>query len=123
MKKRAVRVFKGYAHHAGVYNQPVFFLSHDGYKISLAICSICSALFVIDWENPATEGLSIKDLSKHQSCPQCSAPLEQTIMGYPESFVAENGEIGSFIPPTTTPVESEGEVVHLWELTPALPRK
>jgi len=96
----------------------VYYLTQEGWKKSLCICTNCAELFCINWENPKTLGLSINQIANNQTCPKCGLSLESTLKDYPETFITRNGEIGHFSPSNEIPPDSESIVVNLWEIQP-----
>jgi hypothetical protein len=73
MKKKKIRCYKVHANvRQGAFNYPVYNVVKDGWSnFSLATCTNCGELFVIDWENPATKGLNIVDMAATHLCPTC----------------------------------------------------
>jgi hypothetical protein len=118
MNKRKVRVYVAFADAGGIYNNEVLFTSADGYRSQLAICIGCGDLFAMDLENPATSGLTLEQIAGAKTCPDCGAALSVTLRSYPETFVGEKGFLGSYIPATYIPPDSESKVVEIWEMIP-----
>jgi hypothetical protein len=64
MKKKKIRCYKTLAHVAPNIYYPVYFLSYEGWSnFTLETCINCGELFVIDWENPKTKELNIKEIA------------------------------------------------------------
>jgi hypothetical protein len=120
MTKKKVRCFKTFANvYPTVFNYPVYYLTYDGFSnFSLATCTNCSELFVIDRENPETEGRSLVQIVGKQICPKCGLPLMKTIKKYPETIRLSNGKIGSFNPGNYIPPDHESLVLNIWEIIP-----
>ena len=118
ISKKKIRCYKAFAHVApNIYNYPVYFLSYEGWSnFSLATCINCGELFVIDWENPATKGLSIKEVASSSTCPICNSSLRDTIRDYPKTIRLSNGQMGSYIPETHIPPDNESLVMEFFEI-------
>jgi len=102
-----------------IYNYPVYALFHEGWSnFSLVTCSSCGELFVIDWENPKTKGLTIRAIAASNNCPSCNSPLRDTLQDYPQTIKLPNGQSGSFTPDKSIPPNSEILVVEFFELAP-----
>jgi hypothetical protein len=123
MTKRKVRCYKAFAHVAPkIYNYPVYYLTYGGWSNrSLSTCINCGELFVIDWENPETSGLNIKQIAASNKCPTCGLPLENTIQDYPKTIKLSNGQLGSFSSKNFIPSNDESLVRDFFELVPKKP--
>lgn len=119
ISKKKIRCFKTFAHVApNIYNYPVYFLSHEGWSnLSLATCINCGEIFVIDWENPATKGLSLKEIASSNRCPTCNFFLKDTIQDYPKTIRLPNGMIGSYVPETQIPPDNESLIIDFFEIS------
>lgn len=120
MKKVSVRCNKEYVNvFSGVYNHPVFFPLRGGWSsFSIVTCINCSELFVIDWENPATEGLTTADIAGNKNCPTCEASLKLTLRKYPEFILLPQGKVGSFNPKDFISSNDESQFCDFFELLP-----
>src|SRR6185369_11776563 len=118
--KKKIRCYKTFARVApNVYNHLVYFLPYEGWSnFSLTTCINCGELFVIDWENPATQGLSIKQIASSNICPTCGCILSNTIQEYPKTIKLSNGQLGSFIPETHMPPDNESLINEFFEIIP-----
>jgi len=118
--KRKIRCYITLASVApNIYNYPVYSLFHEGWSnFSLVTCSNCGELFVIDWENPKTKGLTIRDIAASNNCPSCNSPLRDTLQDYPQTIKLPNGQFGSFTPDKSVPPNNEILVVEFFELAP-----
>lgn len=118
--KKKIRCYKTFAHVApNVYNYPVYFLIYEGWSnFSLATCTICGELFVIDWENPSTKGLTTKDVASSSNCPTCKSQLKDTIQDYPKTIRLSSGKIGSYTPETFILPNTESLVKEFFEIVP-----
>lgn len=102
-----------------IYNYPVYFIGYEGWSnFSLATCTNCGELFVIDWENPATKGLTITDIVSIKKCPTCNFLLKDTIQDYPRVIRLSNGLIGSYIPDNYIPPDEESIIREFFEIIP-----
>ena len=120
MNKKKIRCYEVYVQVANnIYNYPVYLVVYEGWShFSLATCNNCGELFVIDWENPATKGLSIIDISSTINCPKCKISLKETIRDYPKTIKLPNGLMGSYIPDTMITPDTESFIMEFYELTP-----
>ena len=119
MKTRKIRCYETLANvYPGIYNYPVYYLNHDGWSdFSLATCINCGELFVIDWEDPLKEGLSLTEIANALHCPTCNSFLKETIRNYPETIRLTNGKIGSYIPDTYITSDDQSLVKEIYEIT------
>lgn len=120
MNKRMVRCYKAYAEAGGFFNNPVFYLAQDGYRLELATCINCGEIFVIDFENPRLAGRSIAEIAGEACCPSCHHKLMLSLRRYPETFVGRGGRIGSFVPATWIPPQEQSLIMELWEVPASL---
>jgi hypothetical protein len=103
----------------GVYNYPVYVLFHEGSShFSFVTCTNCGELFVIDWENPKTKGLTLRDIAASTNCPTCNSPLRDTLRDYPQTIKLPNGQFGSFTPDNYIPPDNETIIVEFFEIVP-----
>jgi hypothetical protein len=119
MKRRKIRCFTGFAEAGGVYNIKVHYLSYEGWSnFRLVSCINCGELFVIDYENPKTAGLSIGEIAGQKFCPNCGCKLCEHLHEYPKCFRTRTGIMGSFEPPKYIPPDVESSILEVWELIP-----
>lgn len=120
MKKRSIRCYKEYANvYPNVYNHLVYFPSREGWSsFSFVSCMNCGEIFVIDWENPITKGMSILEIAGSCPCPTCGLQLKDTIKDYPKNIKLPNGKIGSFKPSNITSSDEESLVLDFFEIIP-----
>ena len=120
MNKKKIRCYKVLAHVAPhIHNYPVYFLSYEGWSnFTLETCINCGELFVIDWENPKTKGLNIKEIVSSKRCPTCSFPLKDTIKDYPKTIKLSNGQLGSYTPDNFIPPDNESLIKEFYEIIP-----
>ena len=120
MNKRSIRCYITLAQVAPtLYNYPVYCMIYEGfYSYSLVTCISCGEIFVIDWENPATKGLSIQQVASVNKCPACGSLLKDTIKRYPESIKLPNGQVGTFKPDNYLPPDNETIIKDLYEIIP-----
>ncbi len=116
MNKRKVRCYTAYVEAGGIYNNEVLYLAQEGYKLQLMTCINCGELFVVDLENPESQGLAIAQIAGRNICPKCKTPLINSMRNYPETFVGRNHVIGSFIPSSWIPPSEESKIIELWEI-------
>jgi len=121
VNKKKIRCYKAFAYVApNIYNFPVYFLTYEGWSnFSFAICINCGELFVVDWENPATKGLSLNEIAFSSICPTCNNSLKDTIRDYPKTIRLPEGELKSYIPETNIPPDSESLIMEFFELIPS----
>jgi hypothetical protein len=120
MNKRGIRCYVAFVQVAPtVYNYPVYCMIFEGWScFSLGTCISCGEIFVIDWENPATKGLSIKEVASINKCPTCGSLLKDTVKNYPESIKLPNGQVGTFKPDNYLPPDNETIVKDFYEIIP-----
>ena len=118
LSKKKVRCYKILAQVASnVDNYPVFVLYYEGWSnISLATCICCEELFVIDWENLKTQGLT--NIANVDKCPKCNSPLKDTLREYPKTIKLPNGQLGSFSPDNGIPSDKDSLIVEFFEIIP-----
>jgi len=115
MKRKLIRCFKAdVMTKAGV--QEVYFSLPDFYSRFLYSCLHCGAIFTVEEEDEWAYKTSVADLIKKEKCPQCQAPLAETLKPYPQSFLGKDGEVGHFEPGKTYPPDSESLVKEVWHL-------
>lgn len=121
MKKKKIRCYRTFAQVApNVFNYPVYFMAYEGWSnFSLATCINCGELFVIDWENPKTKGLSVQNIVGSIKCPNCKVFLKDTIKDYPRTIRLSDGKLGSYIPGTDIPPDHESHIVDFFEIAPS----
>ena len=122
ISKRKVRCYKTLAQvAANIYKYPVYVLFYEGWSnFSFVTCTNCAELFVIDWANPKTGGLIIKDIAKSDKCPTCSSFLKDTLQNYPKTIKLPNGELGSFTTENFIPSDSETLIIEFFEIVPSV---
>ena len=120
MKRKKVRCVKIYANvGVGTFNHEIIVPLNGGWSNnSLVICKNCGELFVIDWDNPATEHLSVKDVVGNQACPTCSVELSNTVADYPKTIRISEGVFGSFDIGSHSYQNEDNEVLAFYELRP-----
>ncbi len=116
MNKRKTRCYVAYCDAGGIFNNEVFYTASEGYRIDLATCTKCGAVFVLDRENPATANRSLNDLTAKLHCPECGCALDESIRSYPDTFVGKGGHLGSFKPSRIIPPDEQSHVFDFWEL-------
>lgn len=119
MIKRKTRCYAAFCDAGGIFNNEVFYTASEGYRIELATCIKCGAIFVADLENPKSEGRSISDLVVNLNCPECGCDLQSSIRKYPDTFVGKGGHLGSFRPSTVIPSDEESRILEFWEIAPS----
>jgi hypothetical protein len=102
----------------GVYNNRVVYPAADGYRLELATCVRCGELFLVDRENPLIGLQQVGRLGAGVPCPKCGNDLGECLRDYPANFVAGNGRLGSFSPPSWVPPDDESVVLEFWLLEP-----
>jgi len=120
MEKRKVACYQVLAHVApGVYNYPVYCMIYEGWSnFSLTTCINCGELFVIDWENPLTNSLTVQQVASLNKCPTCDSLLKETIRSYPSSIKLPNNQIGTFTPGNRIPSDNETLIMDFFEILP-----
>jgi hypothetical protein len=94
----------------------VYFAMPEGMNWELFNCLNCSAVFLIDRENPFVGQRDAIELAGARECPACKAGLAATLASYPESFRKANGDLGHFKPGPLIPDDDETELVKIWVL-------
>jgi len=120
MRKRKIKCYITLARVApNVYSYPVYVLFHEGWShFSFVTCTNCGELFVIDWENPKTKGLTAWNVAASSTCPTCNALLRDTLQDYPQTIKLPSGQFGSFSPDNFIPPGNETLIVEFFELVP-----
>lgn len=120
LTKREIRCHKAFVQVApNVNNFTVYIVLYDGFSnFSIVTCNNCGELFVIDWGNPLTYRLTLKDITKSINCPTCSFNLEHTIRAYPQHIVLSNGQVGTFDIQNFAPDNSEIINKEFYEIIP-----
>ena len=120
MRKRKIRCYKALINdYPDVNDFPVYYLTYEGWSsFSLTICIQCGELFVIDWENPNTKGLSSGEVADSACCPTCNSLLKNTLRDYPQTIKLPNGKIRSFVPTAIIPLDEESLVLDFFEIVP-----
>ena len=120
MKKRSIRCYKEYVNlYPNIYNYLVYFPLREGWSsFSFVSCMNCGEIFVIDWENPLTKGMSISETASNSTCPTCGMPLKETIKDYPQNIKMSNGEIGRFSLINYSTSNEESLVLDFFEISP-----
>jgi hypothetical protein len=121
MKKRKIRCYLAYCDAGGIFNNEVVYTASEGYRIELATCIKCGAIFVLDRENPQTDDQSLESLVEGAECPECCCDLSESIRLYPGTFLEKGGHLASFTPPKIIPPEDKSRVIEVWEITPSGP--
>ena len=118
--RRKIRCYIALAHVApNIYNYPVYLFSYEGWSnFSIVTCSNCGELFIIDWENPKTKGLTIREIGESGNCPTCNSLLRDTLQDYPKTIKLPNGQSGSFTPDNLIPPDSQTLIVEFFEIIP-----
>ncbi|WP_222166589.1 hypothetical protein [Edaphocola aurantiacus] len=120
MQKKKIRCLIKYENVAlDVDNYKVLLPLKSGWSNnSLVTCTNCGELFVIDWENPETEKLSLKQIAGSTLCPSCNVVLSMHLANYPATIKISENQFGSF-DDESIPNEDEGsEIVEFYELRP-----
>jgi hypothetical protein len=120
MQKKKIRCLIKYENVAlGVYNYKVFLPLKDGWSNnSLVTCTNCGELFVIDWENPETENLSVKQIAGSTLCPTCNVVLSLYLADYPATIRISENQFVSFNDEAISNQEEGSEIVEFYELRP-----
>lgn len=120
MKKKKIRCIVKYENVAlSIYNYKILLPLKSGWSNnSLVTCINCGELFVIDWENPETEHLSIEQIAGSTKCPTCKVELSMFIANYPEKIRISKNLFGSFKKYTFSNEDEDSEIVELYELRP-----
>lgn len=117
MKKKKIRCFKIYGNNS--YNYEIIIPLKSGWSNnSIVTCKKCGELFVIDWENPATNNLSIQEIAGTSKCPKCQSPLTKQIANYPETIRISEDVFGSFNDDSVDYSNDQTEIFELYELRP-----
>ncbi|OQX67402.1 MAG: hypothetical protein B6A08_15630 [Sorangiineae bacterium NIC37A_2] len=116
MRRRKVRCYRAFAEGAGTFNNEVFYIATEGYRIELASCTCCGEVFAVDRENRNIGARALREVSASVACPGCGTVLRDSISAYPEVFLARNGKLGCFSPPTIIPPDEESAVMEFWAL-------
>jgi hypothetical protein len=116
MKREKIRCYRDYAWAGDVANNEVYYLAAEGRAWELATCTHCGELFFLDREDPAIGKRSLSDIAGGESCPGCGTELRLTIARYPQTFLAPNGQLGSFHPSGRIPKDSDSSIRDLWRL-------
>jgi hypothetical protein len=119
MEKIKVRCYKAFGNvYPGVYNYPVYYFAYEGWSNkTFATCIHCGELFVVDWENPKTKGMSVYEMEYSEDCPKCNVALKDTLKNYPEVIWISEGKLGSFKPDQVIPPDSESFLMEVYYLT------
>jgi len=125
MKKKKIRCFKIYESIGNsTYNYEIIIPLKSGWcNNTLVTCKNCGELFVIDWENPATENLSILDIAGSSVCPTCQSQLKDIVASYPHTIRVSEGVFGSFNESGITHSNVQTEVLEFYELRPRLEQR
>jgi hypothetical protein len=104
---------------SGVYNYKVFLPLKSGWSnYSLVTCTNCGEMFVIDWENPETKNLNLKQIAGSTLCPTCNVVLSSHLANYPATIRISENLFGSFINDTVLNEDEESEIIEFYELRP-----
>jgi hypothetical protein len=120
MQKKKIRCLIKYENIAlGVYNYKIFLPLKSGWSNnSLVTCTNCGELFVIDWENPETENLSVKQIAGSTLCPSCNVVLSTCLASYPATIRISENQFGSFNDEAISNEDEKSEIVEFYELRP-----
>ena len=120
MQKKKIRCITKYENVAsGIYNYRVLIPLKGGWSNnSLVTCKNCGELFVIDWENPETENLSVIQIAGSALCPSCDAVLSTHLASYPETIRISENLFGSFNDDAFSNLDEESDIVEFYELRP-----
>lgn len=120
MQKKKIRCLIKYENVAlGIYNYKVFLPLKDGWSNnSLVTCTNCRELFVIDWENPETENLSVKQIAGSTLCPTCNVVLSLYLADYPATIRISENQFVSFNDEAISNQDEGSEIVEFYELRP-----
>jgi hypothetical protein len=120
MKKKKIRCLIKYENVVpGLYNYKIFLPLNSGWSSnSLVTCTNCGELFVIDWENPETKNLSIKQIAASTFCPSCNVVLSKQLASYPKTIRISENLFGSFNDNVISIQDEESEFVEFYELLP-----
>jgi hypothetical protein len=119
MEKIKVRCYKAFGNvYPGVSNYPVYYFVYEGWSNkTFTTCINCGELFVVDWENPETKGMSVFEMAHSKDCPTCKSALKDTLRNYPEVIRISEGKLGSFKPDQIILPDSESILVDVDHLT------
>lgn len=109
-------MYRGYGVAGQRHNIEVFYtIPGHGYEFRLYTCMECGEVYVVDMGNPELAKITIPEGLSIQ-CKSCGADLSASLFPYPQNFVTENGDIGSFEPSKIIPPDSESYVRDIWEI-------
>lgn len=120
MKRREIRCFKIYESIGNnTHNYEIIIPLKSGWSNNtITTCKNCGELFVIDWENSATENLSIQQITGSSECPTCKSLLKDQIASYPDTIRISEGVFGSFDESIINYSEDQSEIMEFYELRP-----
>lgn len=121
MQRKKIRCFIKYENIAnGVYNFRVFLPVKSGWSNnSLVTCTNCGELFVIDWENPETKNLSVKQIASSNTCPSCNVLLSKFLASYPETIRISKNQFGGLKNGGILNEDEITEIIEFYELRPS----
>jgi len=121
MQRKKIRCFIKYVNVApGIYNYKVYLPIKSGWNNhSLATCINCGELFIIDWENPETENLNLKQIAGSKRCPSCNVVLDTHLANYPATIRISKNLFGTFREDSVSN-EEDSEIVEFYEIRPYL---
>jgi len=121
MQKKKIRCLIKYENVGlGIYNYKVFLPLKGGWSNnSLATCTNCGELFVIDWEDPATENLSVKQIAGLTLCPTCNVVLSMYLANYPATIRVSENQFASFNDEAISNQDEASEIVEFYALRPS----
>ncbi len=121
MRRKEIRCFKIYDRIGNnIHNHEIIIPLRGGRSNNtLVTCKKCGELFVIDWENPATENLSIQEIAGFSECPTCKSLLRNEIADYPDTIKISEGVFGSFHGSIVNYSDDQTEVIEFYELRPS----
>jgi len=121
MQKKKIRCLIKYENVGlGIYNYKVFLPLKGGWSNnSLVTCTNCGELFVIDWENPETENLTVKQIAGSTLCLACNVVLSMYLADYPATIRISENQIVSFNTEAISNQDKGSEIVEFYELRPS----
>jgi len=76
-------------------------------------------LFVIDWENPETENLTVKQIAGSTLCLACNVVLSMYLADYPATIRISENQFVSFNIEAISNQDEGSEIVEFYELRPS----
>lgn len=115
MKKQLTRCYRLFVDGPGTFNSEIYLVGGGGYGFELATCTSCGEVFVLNREDPGIRSRSLTDLVPLTLCPKCGTELRVSLSPYPETFVARDGSLGSYVS-SRVPPDAESLVREMWSL-------